>query len=197
MVVVNIKTKVAHNPDCYIIGNIKVDNISHYESIRYAANDGYRLCKHCDPMQKLFRIKRTKMEKYCQKRDIVYTVENGDLIITTPYSEWKVFLKDDKYLLYHRNAAGHKKHYHLQTDKFTNLMDIALYIHRHDKFREKNPLEKPKKKTLPKQKKLKAPKMGKRGCNAKMRKHKEKQKAKDIGYVLRLIDSISEDNGDA
>lgn len=182
---VNVKSKVAHYPDCRFVRRITEDNLRCYESTFYAKKDGYRLCKCCDPMAKRLGNRETEMLGYCRKRAISYEVDNGELLITTPFSEWKAYPgKNSRYVLYHRNTQGDTSGYHLQTDRYKDVMELLKYIDRHDNFRLDNPLPEPKKKKAP-------PKKGTKRYRAAERRRKERKRRKDIRNVLNLIDSLA------
>ena len=182
---VNTKSKVAHYPDCHLISRIADINLGCYESTFYAKQDGYRQCKCCDPMAKRLGNREIEMLGYCRKRAISYEVENGELLITTPFSQWKAYPgKDSRYLLYHRNTKGDTNGYHLQTDRYKDVMEMLKYINHHDQFRLYNPLPEPKKKKAP-------PKKGTKVYRAAERRNKEYKRRNEIRNVLDLIDSLT------
>ena len=182
---VNVKSRVAHYPDCRFVSRISDDNLRCYESTFYAKQDGYRLCKCCDPMAKRLGNREVEMLGYCRKRAISYEVDNGELLITTPFSEWKAYPgKNSHYVLYHRNTQGDTSGYHLQTARYTDVMELLKYVDHHDQFRLDNPLPEPKKKKVP-------PKKGTKRYRAAERRKKERKRRKDIRNVLNLIDSLA------
>ena len=185
MYFVNTRSKVAHTPNCHFVSRISDVNIGCYEGTFYAKQDGYRLCKCCDPMTKRLSNRETEMQNYCRKRAISYELDNGELLITTPFSQWKAYPgNNNRYILYHRNSRGNTSGYHLQTDKFKDVMAMLKYIENHDQFRLNNPLPEPKKKKAP-------PKKGTKRYRAAERRNKEYQRRRDIRNVLDLIDSLA------
>lgn len=182
---VNTRSKVSHYPDCRFVSRISDVNLGCYESTFYTKQDGYRLCKCCDPMAKRLGNRETEMLGYCRKRAISYEVDNGELLITTPFSQWKAYPgKDNRYVLYHRNTKGDTNGYHLQTDRYKDVMELLKYVDHHDQFRLDNPLPEPKKKKAP-------PKKGTKRYRATERRNKEKKRRQDIRNVLNLIDSLA------
>ena len=182
---VNVRSKVAHYPDCHFVNRIANENLGCYENAFYTREDGYRLCKCCDPMARRLNDRDSEMQDYCKVRGIRYEVSNGELLITTPYSQWKAYPgKGSRYILYHRNTRGDTNGYHLQTDRYVDVMAMLKYIDRHDKFRLDNPLPEQKKKKAP-------PKKGTKRYKALERRNKEKKRRQEIRNVLNLIDSLA------
>ena len=185
MNMVNMKSKVAHYPGCQFVSRISEVNLGYYENTYYAKEDGYRLCKCCDPMARRLNDRDEEMLDFCRERAISYKVENGELMITTPFSEWKAYPGEgSRYILYHRNTRGNTKCYHLQTDRYSDVMKMLEYIDDHDRYRLDNPLPKPKKVKA-------APKKGTKRYRAAERRNKEKKRRQEIRNVLSLIDSLA------
>lgn len=182
---VNTKSKIIHYPSCRFVSRIADENLGGYGSVFDARQDGYRQCKCCDPMAKLLYEREKQVTELCRRRAISCEVDNGELIITTPFSEWKAYVGDNnRLLLYHRNTQGNIYDYHLQADRYTSIIKMLKFIDNHDKYRLEHP--------LPKQKKKKsAPRKGTKRYRSAQRRNKEKQRRREIRNVLNLIDSLS------
>ena len=187
MVFVNMRSKVAHYPECHMVSRIADMNLGCYENAYYAGKDSYRVCKCCDPMVKRLSNQKDDMVDYCQKKGIEYKIENGELLIRTQYSSWKAYTgANDQYILYHRNTRGNTNCYHLQTKRYTDIMAVLKYIDHHDYFRLSNPL--PEDRIVIKKS---APRKGSKKYKAAMQRAEKAKKRDDVRRVLSLIDSLA------
>ena len=143
---VNMRSKVAHHPECHFISRIADANLGCYENTSYTRKDGYRRCKCCDPMARRLSNRDTEMLDYCQEKEFHYEADQGELRITTPFSQWKAYPGEGRqYVLYHKNTLGNINCYHFQTGRLDDVMDMLEYIDRHDQYRMANPLTERKK----------------------------------------------------
>lgn len=145
MVYYSIKSKdwVFHQEHCPNLRNIKAENIHWFPSIYQAWNAGYRHCDCCALINKLFEQQESEIEEYCEKRDIAFSLQNGQMMVSTGYSQWKIICEEDdtgyEFVLYHKNTRNKEgdelspiKGYHNQEKQFEALLDIIKYIVLHD-----------------------------------------------------------------
>ena len=188
----NAKTRIVHYQQCTYGQRMKKDGslrLREFSTFEEAKDNNYRRCKCCDPMLNPVRRIDSYAKQFCKENSICYKHVKGELIITTPYSEWIVHVDyNRKYNLFHRNTMGNTNHYHVHAKQYANIFSVFKYVYDHDQFRLENPLVMPQRK---KKKKLHPPKMGAQGCRAKMRRYKEKKRKQEAREVLRIIESLT------
>jgi hypothetical protein len=134
---------VFHQERCPSLKNIKADNIRWLPSVYDAWSEGYRHCDCCALINRLFAKEENEIEEYCEEKDVAFSLQNGQMQISTGYSQWKVICEEEgnryKLVLYHKNTETRKgdelspiKGYHNQEKRFYKLIDILQYIVRHD-----------------------------------------------------------------
>lgn len=182
----NTSSRILHNPVCHHVKRIGSNNLIGFERIEDAQKEGYRQCICCDPMVRQIQAYEEEMVKYCQIKGISYQINNGELCINTPFSEWKVYIGNNgKYDLYHRNTRGKTNEFHLQRKGMKSPMTILRYVDGHDSYRIAHPL--PKKH---KSKSVNASGLGKR-YNKMVRRAEKDNKMDEVKRVLVLIDSLA------
>lgn len=179
----NSSSMIIHYPDCRHVARIKRINLTGYERLDNAGKKGYRLCKCCDPMSRKVQPYEAEMETYCRENKYRFRVIYGQLIINTPFSQWKVYAgTNGGYDLYHKNTQGCIKNYHLQRSDMKDPMAILKYINCHDNYRLEHPLP-----TLRKT----PPRKGSRRYYAEVRKAEKARKRDEVKRVLTLIDAMA------
>ena len=117
---VNMRSKVAHHPECHFISRIADANLGCYENTSYTRKDGYRRCKCCDPMARRLSNRDTEMLDYCKEKEFRYEADQGELRITTPFSQWKAYPGEGRqYVLYHKNTTE----YIYETEYYTHDLE--------------------------------------------------------------------------
>ena len=103
------KVKVVHTDKCFHISNDRHKDIGCFESLHEAYEQGYRLCKHCNPMQKQYQAERDEILQMSAKKGLSVYSGNRYISITSLASKWKITLDSEKrMILYHKNAFSTK-----------------------------------------------------------------------------------------
>lgn len=135
---------IFHQEGCPNLKNIKPDNLRKFLNVYHAWNSGYQHCECCAKINKLFKKQEKRIEKYCQWNDIAFSIQTGQMQISTGYSQWKVVCEDCedggyKLVLWHKNKKIREgdelspvKGYHNQNRDFNDLLSIIKYIVQHD-----------------------------------------------------------------
>ncbi len=190
----NSRKKIIHKGLCFHVANSYIDNIGCFDSLGQAYENGYRLCKHCNPLASRYRKELKSILAYSQEKGIAVEGRNRFIGITSISSKWKIILSVDQQQirLYHKNAfetdndaLSPVSGYHLQRVYKNSIMGYLEYIVQHDQYRRENPLYiKPSKKPSP------PPRKGtKRYKNAQKRAAQIARKDA-IQNVLNIIDSF-------
>ena len=126
------KKKIVHFHDCPSAKMIKKENQKAFGSVSYAIRNGYKLCKHCNPLEKLYEKDKEELKKFCHENVIALEYRGHELVLTTTQSKWKVVpVSRTEYALYHANEKIAKEEesdiagYHLQEKQFSNLFALC------------------------------------------------------------------------
>ena len=183
------KGKIVHFNNCPSVKRIKEENRKAFGSVFYAIRNGYKLCKHCNPLEKLYEKDREEVKEFCHQNVIAMNYKGYEIVFTTPWSTWKIIpINKDEYALYHANekiekhSKGELEGYHIQNFSFNNLLDLCKYIVRHDKYRYKHPVQT--------QKNPPPPKKGTKRWTEKQKRKKRNEKRMAAHNVVRLIKSL-------
>ena len=188
------KVKVVHIDMCFHVSDDRHKDIGYFESLHEAYDQGYRLCKHCNPMQKQYHAERDEILQMSAKKGLSVYSGNRYISITSLASKWKITLDSEKrMILYHKNefetpndSMSQVLGYHLQGDvKQTSIVSYLNYIIEHDYFRMMHPVNIPKKK-----KESPPPRKGTRRYKSAQRRNEKNQRKQAIKNVLDLIDSL-------
>lgn len=190
----NSRKKIIHSIECFHVRKTEIDNIGWFESLSEAYEQGYRLCKHCNPLVKCYKREDNEIIDFCRKNGLSVRLESKYIYICSIKSKWKIALdKKNRLVLYHKNDfTTNKDHlseisgYHLQGDVLRNSIIAYLqYIVDHDYFRMVNPLyiHQNKKVSPP-------PKKGTKRYRKSQRRIEKNERKKAIKNVLDLIDSL-------
>lgn len=60
------RSKIVHQSTCQHIQNVSVEDVGSFENLEDAYAAGYRLCRHCSPIAKLYRKESDVLQGYCQ-----------------------------------------------------------------------------------------------------------------------------------
>ena len=186
------RNKVIHTDKCFHILSTVIDDIGSFETLHEAYDEGYRLCKCCNPIEKRYKQEQGDILKMSADYGLSVRCRRYISVLSVA-SMWLIAHDGDKNLvLYHKNEfkrAGDEFNpicgYHLQRDaKANKIVDYLEYIIEHDYFRMLHPVQAPnKKKTSP-------PKKGTRRYRSEQRRNEKKERKQAIRNVLNLIDSL-------
>ncbi|MBR5140667.1 MAG: hypothetical protein IKV16_06380 [Clostridia bacterium] len=187
------KNKIVHEMKCHHIRNIPIDRIGWFETLDEAYSGGYRLCKHCSPIAKIYRREREKILRFARENGLAVNLGSRAIFIASPRSTWRIVAGDEgEALLYHKNELlggdGSGRFicaFHLQRVKMESVIEYLDYIVKHDRFRMNNPL------VLVKKKEKHPPRKGTRRYEAQQKRLAKEKRKSAIQSVLALIDSLS------
>lgn len=181
--------KIVHFSGCsYLRGNGQGKYKSFFSSSA-AAKEGYRLCKHCNPLEKMYRENEDELKKFCFENVIAVEYRGYEIDFTTLESKWKVVpISRNRVLFFHANEVLNKKApktsihgYHLQNIEFNNLLSFCQYILEHDAYREHYPVRSPK---------SPPPKKGTKKWRGQEKQKKKKAKKKAVRNVLNILNKM-------
>lgn len=190
------RIKVVHRSLCAHIQNVCVEDVGSFESLEEAYAAGYRLCRHCSPIAKLYRKESDALQGYCQSHAAAVFFKDRFIGISTPVSDWRIVPSGngDEVVLYHKNTLGNEKKgpvpgYHLQRVSQDTITGYLEYISDHDFYRNMHPLypATPKKNSPP-------PMKGTKRYRKEQKKAAKRAKRQSVAYVLNLIDSLQTQN---
>ena len=141
------RSKIVHQSTCQHIQNVSVEDVGSFENLEDAYAAGYRLCRHCSPIAKLYRKESDVLQGYCQSHAASVFFKDRFIGISTPISDWRIIPsgKGNEVVLYHKNTLGDKKtgpvpRYHLQWVSQNTISGYLEYISDHDLYRNMHPL---------------------------------------------------------
>ncbi len=189
------RKKIIHTAECFHVYNVDINDIGWFEAVADAYNKGYRFCKHCNPLIRMYNNESRQINDYCRENGLSYNLGNKSIVIYSIDSMWQITLdKNSRIILYHKNDfKTNKDHlseingYHLQGDaKKDSILDYLKYIVEHDFYRMHNPIfiNKKKKASPP-------PKKGTKRYKSELKKIEKYERKKAIKNVVNLIDSLS------
>lgn len=136
--------KVFHLSHCKIVRRICKENKGQFADPEAARQAGYRMCSCCAPVGVRLRRERDAVCRFCQEKGLTCRMEDGQLHICTPKSEWRIIVggKANKLFLYHKNTYDKRERvpsavpgYHAQAFRCKTIMGYLDYIVQHDDFR--------------------------------------------------------------
>lgn len=184
------KKKIVHFEDCSFSKTILDQNQKHFKTLFSAVKEGYRLCKRCNPLEKLYKENEKEVRSFCFENVIALDYREYEINLTTQHSKWKIIpVSRTEYLFLHANERLEKyppkspvPGYHPQEVHYDNLLSFCQYILEHDTYRDKHPIAI--------KKKFSPPKKGTRRWRGQEKKKRKKEKKKAIRKVLYLIDGL-------
>ena len=138
--------KVFHLPHCKILHRIRKENKMKFETAEEARMAGYRMCNCCSPVGGKLRKEQKDVDRFCQEYGVSCYLEDGQLHVHTPRSEWRIIVngKINKLFLYHKNT--YNKHeripsivpgFHSQAIRSKTIVGYLDYIVQHDAYRRR------------------------------------------------------------
>lgn len=187
---INSKEKIVHYEGCYHLKNIQPNNLKSFDTVRDVRKSRYRICSCCSPITARLKKEQAELERYCLENGLLYYVNKGDLHIRTYHSKWKILVCDSKSTLelHHKNLFKKEYEdstpgYHRQNFCSDSILGYLKYIDAHESYRKLNPLNIVTKKEPPKK--------GTRRYRGLQKALAKKERKRQIGNVLNLIDSLS------
>lgn len=190
----NSSKKIIHINKCYHLNCVDYSVVGHFDTLSEAYSQGYRLCKHCNPLLKHYKAEMNAIINLSRVKGLSVYPGNKSISIFSIISRWKITLNDNNDLvLYHKNDFEKRKDslseingYHLQSDiKKNSIIAYLNYIIRHDAYRRENPLTIYSKTPTP------PPRKGTKRYKKTQRKIAYYERKQAIKNVLTLIDSLS------
>lgn len=183
------RSRIVHYQQCGYVRRSRAcscSNMRQFYTLDEAKQSGYRICKCCDPVVKRFRPEQREITRFCNDNNIFCRLSNGEMEIITRESHWKVQPgRGGKLQLYHQNRRGDKyerMRYHAQNYQVTTAINLLRYIVKHDAF-TLNP--------SPYQREKKNHHKGTKGYASQERRDKQRNRRRNIKYVLDLIDAMA------
>lgn len=190
------RSKTVHLKGCRHIGHCADAEIGTFIDLTQADLSGYRLCNHCNLIQKQYKAEEEKILDICQKYGFSYYQRDRIATVTTTVSKWKITVNNvgTQMNLYHRNSfdipgeVSIIPNYHYQNVTYKNIIGFLDYILRHDIYRKKHPLEENKKVNTPPP--IKGTKRYRKEKKKLERKTARIERRNSITRVLSLIESL-------
>lgn len=183
------RSRIVHYQQCGYVRRSRAcscSNMRQFYTLDEAKQNGYRMCKCCDPVMNRFKPEQREITRFCNDNNIFCRLSNGEMEIITRESHWKAQVGNgSKIQLYHQNRRGSKherRHYHVQKYDVTTAMNMLDYIVRHDEFTSK---------PSPHQQKKKKPRKGTKRYATQVKREKKSARRRNKKYVLDLIDAMA------
>ena len=146
-------SRIAHFEGCHHLKMIQDDNINCFDTYAEARENGFRICKCCDPVMKAYKNETEELTTFCAENGLICFAKDSVVYLQTVHSKWKVMPSDEGGLIvYHKNTRFKKKDiqspvsgYHLQNFNCKDILGVCKYVLDHDCYRYHNPLKKDKK----------------------------------------------------
>ena len=174
------------------IQNVSVEDVGSFENLEDAYAAGYRLCRHCSPIAKLYRKESDVLQGYCQSHAASVFFKDRFIGISTPISDWRIIPsgKGNEVVLYHKNTLGDKKTgpvpgYHLQRVSQNTISGYLEYISDHDLYRNMHPLY-----PVQSKKNSPPPMKGTKRYRKEQKRAAKKARRQSIAHVLTLIENL-------
>ncbi len=138
--------KVFHLPHCKIARRIHKEYKKQFATPEEARVAGYRMCNCCSPMGMKLRKEQEAVNQFCQENGVSCWLEDGQLHVITPKSEWRIIVngKAKKLFLYHKNTYEKFEKipsivpgYHSQAARSETIIGYLEYIIQHDIYRRR------------------------------------------------------------
>ena len=183
---------IVHQSICQHIQNVSVEDVGSFENLEDAYAAGYRLCRHCSPIAKLYRKESDVLQGYCQSHAASVFFKDRFIGISTPISDWRIIPsgKGNEVVLYHKNTLGDKKTgpvpgYHLQWVSQNTISGYLEYISDHDLYRNMHPLY-----PVQSKKNSPPPMKGTKRYRKEQKRAAKKARRQSIAHVLTLIENL-------
>ena len=105
------RSKIVHQSTCQHIQNVSVEDVGSFENLEDAYAAGYRLCRHCSPIAKLYRKESDVLQGYCQSHAASVFFKDRFIGISTPISDWRIIPsgKGNEVVLYHKTPSATRR----------------------------------------------------------------------------------------
>lgn len=186
------RASTASGTHLWQIQNVSVEDVGSFENLEDAYAAGYRLCRHCSPIAKLYRKESDVLQGYCQSHAASVFFKDRFIGISTPISDWRIIPsgKGNEVVLYHKNTLGDKKTgpvpgYHLQWVSQNTISGYLEYISDHDLYRNMHPLY-----PVQSKKNSPPPMKGTKRYRKEQKRAAKKARRQSIAHVLTLIENL-------
>ena len=139
--------KVFHLSHCPNARRIRKENKKAFSTQEEARQAGYRMCDLCSVAGTKLRKEQRDVDDFCREYNISCRLEDGQLHVHTPNSEWRIIVngKANRLFLYHKNTYEKKEEkipsivpgFHSQAIRYSTILEYLDYIVQHDAFRRK------------------------------------------------------------
>lgn len=138
--------KVFHLPHCKIARRIRKEYKKQFATPEEARSAGYRMCNCCSPVGMRLRKEQEAVNQFCQENGVSCWLEDGQLPVITPRSEWRIIIngKAKKLFFYHKNTYEKFEKipsivpgYHSQAARSETIVGYLEYIIQHDIYRRR------------------------------------------------------------
>lgn len=86
----NSRKKIVHLDSCFHIGNMNHSKIGYFKTLSEAYEQGYKICKHCNPLFKQYKNEKEQIIEICRKKGLCVFVGNKNVLIRSIISRWKI-----------------------------------------------------------------------------------------------------------
>lgn len=184
------KEKIAHFEGCPCQKAISKENLKTFKNVFAATRNGYRVCKHCNPLEKMYKENEAEVKEFCKRHVIIPSFRGHEIMLVTLDSSWKMVPISRTHVhFYHANEKltdnpppSPIPGYHLQKAFFPDFLSYCKYVAKHDLYRNSHPV-KIKTHSSP-------PKKGTKRWKKREKRKEKKAKMKEIRNVLSLIGKI-------
>jgi len=188
--------RIYHLESCWHIKRSKVEKIGSFADFGECLLSGYKFCKHCNPVSKLYAKEKEEISKYIKENGIWVINKIAHIYVDTIKSQWLIVYDENKgkLRLYHQNEWADKKDsmipgYHLQDAKSNTVVGYLKYVVAHDNYRKNN------KPFIPGPK-LSEMKKGSKAWKKQAKKLKKRRNKKAANRVIRIIETFKFPNTD-
>ena len=138
--------KVFHLPHCKIARRIRKEYKMRFSAPEDARAAGYRMCNCCSIVGMRLRKEQNAVNRFCQENGVSCWLDDGQLHILTPMSEWRIIVsgKANNLFLYHKNTYEKYEKipsiipgFHSQATHSATIVGYLDYIVQHDTFRRR------------------------------------------------------------
>ena len=193
MLYYSCNSRIAHFEGCHHLKRVQENNLYCFDSYTEAKENGFRICKCCDPVMNAYEKEKEKLLPFCAENGFICFAKDSVVHLQTVHSKWRVMPSDGGGLVvYHKNTRFKKNSvqsqvagYHLQNVNCRDILEVCKYVMDHDDYRYQNPVKKDKSSG----KKTGSPK-GSRKWRAQQNRIKKKNRQNAIKNVYFIFDQL-------
>jgi hypothetical protein len=136
----NSKNKIAHATDCSHISKHSSEDLIFFDDRKDVLEHGYRLCKHCQILNKQFKKEQNEIDEYSKRFSLTYKFVYDKVFVKSQYDEWAIVEDNGALSLFHKSkklGGAEDKFifgFHNQNVKYNNFKKMFKYISAHDNF---------------------------------------------------------------